>query len=92
MEVYRERAYLTAFVAKKYKGNAFLSVNPDEKDRDNGWRYILYVNTEEGQLSWHIADSDLDLYTDVPISVSPVRWDGHTTEEKYERLQRINCE
>ena len=83
MDVYRERAYLVAYLAARYE--SYLCPAPDAEP---GFSVIVYVESPEGQLSWHIADSDLDLFGRVPWN-SKVVWDGHTTEEKYERIRDL---
>lgn len=82
LDIYRERAYLTAHLAKIYPSRLSYS-DPEEPD----WA-VLYVYTPEGQLSWHISPDDMDLFEHVSI-VPGVEWDGHSTEEKYERLARL---
>ncbi len=83
MDVYRERACLTSFLSKIYPSRLSYS-DPDEPE----WA-VLYVYSPEGQLSWHISPDDMDLFGHLVV-VEGVEWDGHTTEEKYERLAR--CE
>lgn len=82
MDIYRERAYLTSELSKRYPSRLSYS-DPDEPD----WA-VLYVYTEAGQLSWHISPDDMDLFGHLEI-VPGVKWDGHTTEEKYERLASL---
>lgn len=80
-KAYRERAALVAFLAASY---------PSEITQDNadeGW-WIVYVTTPTGQMSWHVSDADLDLFDHLPKANS-VTWDGHTTEQKYERLAEL---
>lgn len=84
MNVYRERAALVAHLAA-CKPHHWVE-DPAEPD----WPVIL-IFTEAGQLSWHISKDDLDLFpaeNPPPIGEEPA-WDGHTTEEKYRRLDRI---
>jgi hypothetical protein len=38
-------------------------------------------------MSWHYHDSDAELFAFVPVR--EVKWDGHTTEEKYRRLAAL---
>lgn len=76
--VYRERAHLVAHLA------AILPSVMADDPSDPDWR-IVYLDTPAGQCSWHIARSDLDLFTHVPDG-APV-WDGHTTDEKYQRVR-----
>lgn len=83
MNVYRERAQLVAFLAGLYPA----MMGTDEKEPDYP---VVYVTTPEGQLSWHIAREDMDLFAHIPEG--GVAWDEHTTEEKYERLQRLITE
>jgi hypothetical protein len=52
-----------------------------------GWR-IVYAETPQGQVSWHIGSRDADLFADFPTA--PVAgWDGHSTDEKYRRLAAL---
>lgn len=81
-DIYRERAFLTSYLSKQFPSRLSYS-DPNEPD----WA-VLYVYTPEGQLSWHISPDDMDLFEHLAI-VSGVEWDGHTTEEKYERLSRL---
>lgn len=81
--VYRERAALVAHLAAVYPSILVFGADPEAPD----WP-VIYVTTPHGQMSWHLADSDLDLFEHVLVvhrSEAPA-WDGHTTAEKYERL------
>jgi hypothetical protein len=83
MDIYRERAHLTSFLSKVYPSRLGYS-DPDEPL----WA-VLYVQSPAGQLSWHISPDDMDLFTHLAI-VPDIKWDGHSTEEKYERLGKLN--
>ena len=76
--VYRERAHLTAHLAAVYP--SVMGVDAAEPD----WP-VLYIQLPTGQLSWHIAPEDVPLFTHVRRDPA-VEWDGHSTEEKYARL------
>lgn len=82
--VYRERAHLVAHLATVYP--SVLGIDPAEPD----WA-VCYVKSPKGQLSWHISPDDMDLFGHVPHG-GHVTWDGHTTEEKYERLDALTAE
>lgn len=80
-DIYRERAHLVAFLARAYP--SVIGYDAAEPD----WP-VIYISTPEGQLSWHLSKSDLDLFEGVQQTTC-VTWDGHTTEQKYERLDRL---
>lgn len=79
-DLYRERAHLVAHLAAVYPSR--IGVDPAEPD----WP-VVYVETEAGQLSWHIAPADLSLFSHVPRG--DVDWDGHSTALKYQRLDNL---
>lgn len=79
-QVYTERAQLVALLATVYPAN--LSPDPDGSD----WDYV-YIDTPAGQLSWQIAPADRRFIKGV--ARYKTEWDGHTTAEKYERLERL---
>ena len=78
--VYRERAHLVAHLA------AILPAVMADDPTDPDWR-IVYLDTPSGQWSWHIARSDLDLFAHVPDGEAT--WDGHTTQQKYQRIRDL---
>lgn len=82
--VYRERAHLVAHLAALYP-----SVIGYDDPAEPEWA-VVYVKTAQGQMSWHISPDDMDLFTHVPRGVA-ITWDGHTTEEKYARLDRLTA-
>ncbi|MFG1683531.1 helix-turn-helix domain-containing protein [Nonomuraea sp. NPDC049269] len=83
---YRERAYLVAHLAAQYF-SAITYNDPNEPD----WP-VIYIETPAGQLSWHLSPDDLDLFDHV-LRVTPdsITWDGHSTEEKYQRLAKLTA-
>lgn len=83
---YRERAQLVAHFAALYPSHIGRT-DPGAPD----WP-VLIVETPTGQMSWHIAERDLDLFGHVqPTGPEHRGWDGHTTEEKYERLRALTA-
>lgn len=78
--VYRERAHLLAHLSALYPSH----IQPDMSEPD--WP-VLYISFPTGQCCWHLNDSDLDLFGHVPVDVYEI-WDGHTTDEKYERVDK----
>lgn len=89
---YWERDQLVATLSRLYP--AWLERHSDEdKEWEDEWRWIVFIeiptqDSRPGQLSWHIHDSELP-YFDHLKRRQGNSWDGHTKEEKYERLRLI---
>ena len=79
MDIYRERAHFVAFLSKMFPATMWA----DEREPNYT---VIGIETLAGQLSWHIAPEDMDLFAHV---TEEGHWDGHTTEQKYERLDQI---
>lgn len=85
--VYHERDQLVAALAKQFP--ASLERHPEHETWDDDWRWIIFIDLPTGQVSWHIHDSELLLFSHVPRR--GWRWDGHSTEEKYRRLNALTA-
>ncbi|SCD41086.1 hypothetical protein GA0115251_106932 [Streptomyces sp. TverLS-915] len=88
---YRERAHLLALLAAMTSG-AVLAPAPDVDEP--GWQ-ILFLTIGDQQCSWHIAPADIDLFAfveHVPAIDPRAQWNGHTTDEKYERIAEHTAE
>jgi hypothetical protein len=86
--VYRDRARVVAYLAALFP--SVIAYN-DEQVPD--WP-VIYVDTPQGQLSWHLATSDLDLFEHVELLPSGTEdhravWDGHSSDDKNGRLQNL---
>lgn len=87
---YRERVHLLAWLATLYAPNAVLAPALDIDDED-GW-HLLFLTVAGRQLSWHIAPRDMDLLKHVErvdFADPRAQWDGHTTDEKYQRIRTM---
>lgn len=98
---YRERNQLVRFLTFIYPAFSFLALH-DESDQVWDWDYrnivVIELNRFEGdgmegvggkvQLSWHIHDSELPLFSHLKFKKDYV-WDGHTNDDKYDRLSRL---
>ncbi|WP_066360291.1 WDGH domain-containing protein [Herbidospora mongoliensis] len=87
--IYRERAHLIAHLATVYPAVIVLG-----SDRENPTWPVIFVDTPQGQLSWHLSGDDMDLFKHVRITTGEhaPAWDGHTTPEKYERLDALTAD
>jgi hypothetical protein len=82
--LYRERAHLVAHLAALYPS----CIGPADDVDEPGWA-IVYISGPAGQMTWHIAPRDLDLFGHVHVGAG--EWDGHTTAEKYRRLDTLSA-
>lgn len=88
-EVYKERNLCVmsfAYMAKEVGWNCGIGKHVGE-EWDDEWRNVIFVETPLGQVSWHIHDKELPLFHF--LGVYRGGWDGHSTEEKYERLKAL---
>ncbi|MFZ3043714.1 MAG: hypothetical protein WA058_01225, partial [Minisyncoccia bacterium] len=84
---YRERNRLVLFLTRCYPSHRCSHPESDVSwERD--WRNIICVHGPVGLMTWHIHDSELRMFEHLPFGESD--WDGHTTEEKYQRLYRCD--
>ncbi len=81
-KAYRERAALVAYLAACYPAEVWTD------PAGGGWD-VVAVETPAGQMSWHIAQADMSLFAHVTLRSEEDRYDGHTTEAKYERLAEL---
>lgn len=51
------------------------------------WHGCVFIETPVGQMSWHYHDSHEHLFRGLPTT--DIKWDGHTTSEKYNRLEYL---
>ncbi|MFD7615813.1 hypothetical protein [Streptomyces sp. NPDC059802] len=81
---YRERAHLVALLAALHPSHIG-HTDPNAPE----WA-VVTVETPAGQMTWHIAERDMDLFSHVQPTNRICRgWDGHTTKEKYQRLRDL---
>ena len=85
LTLYRQRAYLMGGYVGMF-GGVF-----SHTDRQAPEYPVLYVETPKGQLSWHIHPEDKDVFDGLNVpTVEGYPWDGHSTEEKYMRIEALN--
>lgn len=77
---------LTALMAQRLglKVGIGLHVDKPGEQWDEEWRNILFIDLPAGQVSWHIHDSETSMF--YFVGAYDGEWDGHTTEEKYQRV------
>lgn len=84
---YYERNQLVVALSKIFK--SYLGFHPKEdKEWEDDWRVIVFIELPTGQATWHIHDSERKYFEHLDFR-SEAKWDGHSTEEKYNRLRDI---
>lgn len=83
---YAERNQLVAALSKLFPSHLMRHPESDPEWNDE-WRWIVCIELPTGQATWHIHDSELNLFNH--LEEKPNNWDGHGTVEKYNRLQGL---
>ena len=83
-EVYHERDQLVAALSKHYEAHFAV-----DETTDHEWRYVICIHLPTGQVTWHIHDSEVELFAHLEEQDRPQHWDGHDTDEKYRRLNAL---
>lgn len=84
---YLERNQVVAALAKCFpSGIAKTSIEGWSED----WHGCVYIDLPTGQASWHYHDSQAYLFADLPAYTG--KWDGHTTDEKYSRIAKLQSQ
>ena len=78
---YAERNRLVALLSKVFPSGKKKTVIEGWSE---DWHGCVYINLPTGQASWHYHDSQGWLFEHLPEYQGV--WDGHTTNEKYERI------
>lgn len=91
-QAYWERNQLIVALSKLLRG-CLAKHDPEDKEWESDWRNIvvIYTLTEDFkvvQMAWHIHDDELPYFSHLKFDPT-YKWDGHTTDEKYERLSRL---
>lgn len=84
---YLERNQVVAALAKCFpSGTAKTAIEGWSED----WHGCVYIDLPTGQASWHYHNSQAYLFADLPEYRG--KWDGHTTEEKYLRIAKLQSQ
>lgn len=83
---YAERDRLVAALSKHYPVGSHLCRH-EGGDWEDDWRNVVCIHLPTGQATWHIHDSELPWFTHLPMRAA--HWDGHSTEEKYRRVNAL---
>jgi len=53
---------------------------------EDEWKNVVFIDLPTGQVSWHIHKDELVYFPGLPTYKGV--WDGHTVEEKYDRVKK----
>jgi hypothetical protein len=81
---YAERDRLVAALSKQFRAHLCRHEGADWED---DWRNIVCIHLPTGQATWHIHDSEVPWFAH--LRMDGAHWDGHSTEEKYRRLDAL---
>jgi hypothetical protein len=75
-EVYTQRMLVVCMFAKAMGalGYSYGTGLDDNTSWDISWRTVVYVDTPDGQVSWHVAPDDKHIFEDFPEYTGV--WDG----------------
>ena len=90
--IYHERNLCVAALARLaircgYKSGLGKHEHKEGESWDLDWENIVFVELPTGQVSWHIHEKELKHFRFLGEHVRG--WDGHTTEEKYKRIDDL---
>ncbi|ALF55722.1 hypothetical protein ACX27_27320 [Nostoc piscinale CENA21] len=81
---YSERnKMLAAYCRLAFTSGLTVGIGQDDSESEE-WRNIIFIDTPNGQVSFHIHSSELPLFSFLPPYTR--KWDGHDTETKWQRL------
>ena len=80
--LYTERNRLVAALSGLFPAHLMLDPAADEP-----WATLVCIHLPAGAATWHIPPWDLPYFAH--LAYAPHHWDGHSTQEKYDRLQAL---
>lgn len=90
-DLYWHRTLLYALVCQQFKATAWRARKHHDGTGDEGW-FIAGIRLPHdiGQISYHQPDRAWELFDGIATYESaPYEWDGHTSDDVVERLERL---
>lgn len=87
---YAERNKLVALLSKVLPASIEQHVMREGEPWDDDWRAVVFIGLPTGQATWHIHRQEEWMFQHLEPSGNI--WDGHTTEEKYKRLEQCTVD
>jgi hypothetical protein len=83
--LHKERNRLLSLISSMWPASLERHV-PDNDDWPNDLSWVVIIDLPGGQISWHIEDSELELFDHLRRNKGRV-WDGHLDQVKYSRIE-----
>ena len=92
--VYRERNRLVALLSAMFPASIEEAELQEGEKYNPEWANVVIIDLPTGQASWYIPLIDLAIlrFSHLPDRRGRRKWDGHTTEEKHERIEDLTYE
>lgn len=85
---YAERNKLVCLLSKIFPASIEDHLMLEGQEWDEDWRKVIFIELPTGQCTWHIHKSEEPMFSH--LFPAGRKWDGHTTETKYKRIERIH--
>lgn len=86
---YTERNRLAVVLAQIALERGWAAGRHVDPTQDPEWRNVVIIDLPTGQISFHIGIADCSTSGFKSLPRYPGTWDGHTTDEKWERVSQF---
>ena len=86
-QAYRERNQLVTLLANMALAKGWKAGRRWDRTQEVGWENVVVIDLPTGQVSWHIGVHDGPVCQFETLPTYDGEWDGHTTDEKWERVR-----
>jgi len=86
-QAYRERNQLVTLLANMALARGWKAGRRWDRSQEVGWENVVVIDLPTGQVSWHIGVHDGPVCQFETLPAYDGEWDGHTTDEKWERVR-----
>lgn len=86
-DAYKQRDLVVALLARLSIADRWpAGTGTDDTEKDPRWKRVVFIETPEGQISWHFPEEEGYLFDGLPVHAKS--WDGHTNDQKTARIER----
>ena len=81
---YAERNKCVALAARIAASSGLEAGRWYHEGEEEGWGWIISIHLPTGWADWHVPDSEIGEFSDLPIIQR--QWEEYSTKEKYQRV------